>query len=190
MIRQFYVINVKVKDNLTDSRAVEYLKSWDFTKYDWRRFEETIMPFYNPAAERIIRFFVTYDKVNLIPDLYNAYEPINLPFGKDNISNPINMLSFPAGRLHFKMKRRFTAFIENLNYGIIYDPYNNYKVIPSRKKIGAYLGDIKIFLKISKYANSFDLMKRTINDMCEYLHTDYGAIYHLDTGEVFYQYSE
>ena len=56
-----YVLNVKVKENLTDTRAVERMKVWDFTLKEWDAFEKAISPFYNPYAERIIRFFVEYD---------------------------------------------------------------------------------------------------------------------------------
>ena len=53
-----YVLNVKVKENLTDIRAVERMKAWDFTMKEWESFEKEISPFHNPSAERIVRFFV------------------------------------------------------------------------------------------------------------------------------------
>lgn len=31
MDENYYVLNVKVKENLTDTRAVERIKAWDFT---------------------------------------------------------------------------------------------------------------------------------------------------------------
>ena len=59
-----YVLNVKVKENLTDTRAVERMKAWNFTLKEWQAYIKAIAPFYNKYAERIIRFFVEYDKVD------------------------------------------------------------------------------------------------------------------------------
>ncbi len=74
MDENYYVLKVKVRENLTDTRAVERMKAWDFTMKEWQSFEKEICPFYNPYAERIVRFFVEYDKVDLCPDLYGSCE--------------------------------------------------------------------------------------------------------------------
>ena len=154
-----YVLNVKVKENLTDTRAVERIKAWDFTMKEWDAFEKAISPFYNPYAERIVRFFVEYDKVDLCPDLYGLWEPLKGIFNKEDIRELSYLLAFPAATLYFKKRRRFDVAIENLNYGLIFDPQNKYMVIPSKQKIGEYLGDIRITINQNTKQYSFEQMR-------------------------------
>ena len=141
-----YVLNVKVRENLTDARAVKRMKVWDFTMNEWEVFEKKISPFYNPYSERIVRFFVDYDKMDLCPDLFDSWEPIKEIFKKEDIREPSCRLAFPAATLFLKKRRQFDVAIMNLNYGLIFDPHNKYMVIPSKKKLGEYLGDIRIII--------------------------------------------
>ena len=182
-----YVLNVKVKENLTDTRAVERMKVWDFTLKEWDAFEKAISPFYNPYAERIIRFFVEYDKVDLCPDLYGLWEPLKEIFNKEDIRELSYRLAFPDATLFFKKRRRFVV-VDNLNYGLICDPQNKYMVIPSKKKIGEYLGDIRIFINQNTKKFSFEQMQMIVDDMCEYLGTDYGVILNQENNEIIYQH--
>ena len=195
MDENYYVLKVKVRENLTDARAVERMKAWNFTMKEWQSFEKEICPFYNPYAERIVRFFVEYDKVDLCPDLYSSCEPIREIFNMEDIRKPSYHLAFPAGTLLLKKKRRFDVAMMNLNYGLIFDPYNKYMVIPSKKKIGEYLGDIRVIIK--KNTNKFTLeqLQTIVDDMCEYLGTDYGVLTHWDNYarkdiEILYQYKK
>lgn len=82
MDENYYVLNVKVRENLTDMRAVERMKAWNFTMKEWQAYIKVTAPFYNKYAERIVRFFVEYDKVDLCPDLFGAYEPLKETFDK------------------------------------------------------------------------------------------------------------
>lgn len=188
--RELYVLNIRVRDSLTDVRAVEYMKSWNFTLKEYDAFADSIRPYYNPVAEKIIRFFINYDKLDMCPDKYDPYEPVRLKFDKQNIVGPISEIAFPAGTLNLKKLRKFNVYIENLNHGLIFDPYNKYQVFPSKRKIGEYLGDIKIFFKISDKRYTLDQMKCIVDDLCEYMNTDYGTIYHLETEEVYYKYEK
>lgn len=183
-----YVLNVKVRENLTDTRAVEYMKSWDFTKKEWDIFENSILPFYNPFAERIIRFFITYDKINLCPDLYDSWEPLKELFDKNNICDPVARLSFPGSTLFAKKRRMFNIIIQNLNYGLVFNPHDKYKVIPSRKKIGEYLGNIQILISQNSKVYTFEQMQQIVDDMCKYLGTNYGLILCQETNEILYQH--
>lgn len=183
-----YVLNVKVKENLTDIRAVERMKAWDFTMKEWESFEKEISPFHNPSAERIVRFFVDYDKVDLCPDLYGLWEPLKGIFNKEDTRELSYRLAFPAATLYFKKRRRFDVAIENLNYGLIFDPQNKYMVIPSKKKIGEYLGDIRITINQNAKQYSFEQMQMIVDDMCEYLGTDYGVIFYQENKEILYQH--
>lgn len=180
MDENYYVLNVKVKENLTDIRAVERMKAWDFTMKEWESFEKAISPFHNPSAERIVRFFVGYDKVDLCPDLFGSYEPIKEIFNKEDIREPSYRLAFPAATLMMKKRRQFEVVIMNLNYGLIFDPNNKYMVIPSKKKIGEYLGDIRIIIKKNTKKFTLEQLQTIIDDMCEYFGTDYGVLTHWD----------
>lgn len=42
MDENYYVLNVKVRENLTDTRAVERMKAWDFTMKEWDVFEKNM----------------------------------------------------------------------------------------------------------------------------------------------------
>lgn len=186
----FYDLEVKVRESLTDPRAMERMMLWDFTLKEWLAFEKGLNPFYNSKAEKIVSFFTTYSKIDLCPDKYGPYEPLKRIFEKDDISDPISLLSFPSGSLLMKKRRYFDVAIVNLNYGLIYDPYDNYKVIPSKRKLGEYLGSIRIIIKAKSSKYSFDQMKTIVDDMCEYLNTDYGVISYLRTNEILYQYKK
>lgn len=180
MDENYYVLNVKVRENLTDTRAVERMKEWNFTMKEWEMFEKMISPFHNPYAERIVRFFVDYDKVDLCPDLFGSWEPIKENFNKDDISEPSYRLAFPAATLLLKKRRRFDVAIENQYYGAVFDPQNNYMVIPSKRKIGEYLGNIRIIIKKNTTKFTLEQLQTIVDDMCEYLETDYGVITHWD----------
>lgn len=193
--QQFYILNVKVRENLTDTRALERLIAWDFTMEEWNEFEKKISPFFNLAAERIVRFFVEYGKMDICPDLFGSWEPIKEVFNKEDICEPSSRLSYPAATLFLKKKRRFEVIIENLNYGLIFDPQNKYKVIPSKRKKGEYLGNIRILIRKDTAKFTLEQMQTIVDDMCEYLGTDYGCITHWDNYarkdiEILYQHSQ
>ena len=61
-------------------------------------------------------------------------------------------------------------------------------VIPSKKKIGEYLGDIRIFINQNTKKFSFEQMQMIVDDMCEYLGTDYGVILNQENNEIIYQH--
>lgn len=181
-----YILHIKISENLTDPRFVEFVKKWDFTYHDVFRFQDTIEPLYNAAVEKILIFLITYKKMDLCPDYFNSFEPINKPFDKNDIFTPMHCVSFPAGTLFLRKKRKFDIVIENLWYGLIFDPQQGHKVIPSKKELGKYLGSIKIY--ISKHTQyPFLLYQTLINDFCTYLNTDYGIIYDQETGDILYQ---
>ena len=59
-----YVLNVKVREDLTDTRALERMMAWDFTLKEWQSYVKLNTPFYNKSAERIILFFIEYNIFN------------------------------------------------------------------------------------------------------------------------------
>lgn len=166
MDENYYVLNVKVRENLTDARAIERMKAWDFTLKEWQAYIKVITPFSNKYAERIVRFFVEYDKVDLCPDLFGAYEPLKETFDKKSIEEPSSCIAFPAGTLMMKKRRRFDVAIENQYYGAVFDPQNNYMVIPSKRKIGEYLGNIRIIIKKNTTKFTLEQLQTIVDDMC------------------------
>ena len=125
-----------------------------------------ITPFHNKYAERIVRFFVEYDKVDLCPDLFGAYEPLKETFDKKSIEEPSSCIAFPSGTLMMKKRRQFDVAIENQYYGAVFDPQNNYMVIPSKRKIGEYLGNIRIIIKKNTTKFTLEQLQTIVDDMC------------------------
>lgn len=202
-----YVLNVKVREDLTDTRALERMMAWDFTLKEWQAYVKLNTPFYNKSAERIILFFIEYNKLDLHPDLYGWFEPIKTTFDIQDITILTDGLAYPRGTVHLKKKRRFDVVIQNLSYALLFDPKNKYMVIPpsdyhfffepqrkyivppSEKELREeYLGDIKIIISRNTKQFSFEQMKMIVDDMCEYLETDYGVILNQENNEVLYQH--
>ena len=193
--QQFYTLNVKVRENLTDTRAVEYMKSWDFYLNEWDAFIKKTAPFYNPIAERIIRFFISFDKFDICPDLYGECEPLHTLFDTSNVIEPISCIAFPAGTLMLKKRKMFDVVIRNDNYGCSFWEKDNYKVFRPLRETGEFLGDIRFSIKKMNSHYSFEQMQTIVDDMCEYLETDYGLITHWDNFvrkdvEILYQYKK
>ena len=47
MDENYYVLNVKVRENLTDMRAVERMKAWNFTMKEWQAYTKVTAPSYH-----------------------------------------------------------------------------------------------------------------------------------------------
>ena len=188
-----YILNVKVRESLTDTRAVEFMKSWDFYLNDWTAFVKEATPFYNPIAERIIRFFISFDKFDICPDLYGECEPPKTQFDTRNIVEPISYLAFPAGTLIMKKRNSFDVVIRNGNHGCSFWEKDNYKVFRPIKELGEFLGNIQFSVKMKNSNYSIEQMKTIVADLCKYLDTDYGTITIWDNYirkdiEILYQY--
>ena len=119
--RNNYILKIKIKNNLTDFRIIDFIKNWDFTYNEYIKFQESIEPIYNSISENIIVFFLKYEKYDLCPDFYNRFEPVNKLFNVNDISDLIHCISFPSGVLHLKKKKAFHVEIDNLWYGLIFD---------------------------------------------------------------------
>lgn len=185
-----YVLKVQLHENLTDSRFIEFVTRWDYTIDDFFSFQESIEPLTNEVAQKIMQFFVSYNKIDLCPDNYNRYEPVKLPFNKDDFYDSVHILAFPSGTLHLKKKRRFQVMIENLWYFLTFDPDDNHKVMIPLREISEdeYLGCIQIYISKNTKFYSMNVLQEIIEDLCTYLQTDYGVIIDQETNEVLYQY--
>ena len=177
-------IKIKIKENLTDPRILEFIKerNWTFPLDDIDAFLDSVeRPLYNERARQIVEFFVNYRNGVICPDRYNSCDPIKYPFDKNDISDPIAMLSFPAGDLNMKKLRKYLVLIDNEEFGIVADP--DYVVRPPRGKYPEYMGVITfVFYKQWKIDRSF--VEQLLRDFCEYLKADYGIMYDDKTGEV------
>lgn len=59
MDQKNFVLEVLIKENLTDPRCVDFMNGWNFTKKDKYAFIASISStLYNPIAEKIVRFFI------------------------------------------------------------------------------------------------------------------------------------
>ena len=75
------------------------------------------------------------------------------------------------------------------DYHFFFEPQRKYIVPPSEKELREeYLGDIKIIISRNTKQFSFEQMKMIVDDMCEYLETDYGVILNQENNEVLYQH--
>ena len=93
---------IRIKENLTDSRYVGFMKYWNYTEKEFDRLYKAIAEAggaYNEFSYKAVRFFVDYKDGVLLPNRYNSHEPLKYLFDKNDISKPVSMLSFPAGYL-------------------------------------------------------------------------------------------
>lgn len=133
MVRRNIIIQILVKENLTDPRYVEFMKWWNFTDKEFQRFDrniaETKRP-YNELAYKIVRFLVDYKDGVLVPDRYNFFEPLKKEFDKDDISGPVSHLSFPSGSLYLRKRNKYYAKMENEYYCVICK-----EIAPKKKRV-------------------------------------------------------
>ena len=88
--------------------------------------------------------------MDLCPDYFNSFEPINKPFDKNDIFTPMHCVSFPAGTLFLRKKRKFDIENENENVNEILE--NNEDEIQQhqnkKKKVMNNNLNAQTFLKI------------------------------------------
>ncbi len=54
-------LQIKIKENLTDWRYLEFVNKWNFTMDDYLTFYESVKgTIFNEVSERIVEFFVNY----------------------------------------------------------------------------------------------------------------------------------
>lgn len=171
-------IEIEVRENLTDSRIVNFIekeRNWDFSM---KEFDEFYAPIRedkstNEMSLRIIQFFVDYKDGILLPDKCGSYEPLRDNFYKEDVFSCAKTLSFPSGDILFKKKRKFDVSIENRYWALIWT--NGKKTVP-KGKLPEYLGGIRFrFSKQRKI--DMDFLEQLVRDFCSYLNTDKGYIY-------------
>lgn len=178
-------IKIQVRENLTDPRITKFLeeKDWNFSLDDFDAYLDTLeRPLYNERARQIVEFLVNYRDGIICPDRYNSCDPIKYPFDKNDISDPIAMLSFPAGDLSMKKLRKYLVLIYNKSYAIIGDGGVE-KVLRPKRVLPEYMGIISFYF-LKQWKIDRDFVEQLLRDFCEYLKADYGIMYDNKTGEV------
>lgn len=194
MIRRNIIIQILVKENLTDPRYVEFRKYWNFTEEEFNRFNKTITETkkaYNELAYKIVRFLVDYKDGALVPDKYNFFEPLKKEFDKDDISRPVSLLSFPGGSLYLRKKNKYYAKIENDYYSILWKeiaPKKN-ELLISKRVLPPYMGKIQLWFSKRRKID-MEFLKCLLKDYCEYINSDRGFIYDQETMDVLYDIAD
>ena len=172
--RKNYIIEIGIRECCADQRYIDYMIETDYN-YSLEEVGEFIKnnyPQHHPLAEKIVRFFINYDNGIMQPDRYDMAEPEKLQFNKDDIVDPVSMLSFAGGHLFLKKKRRYSAHIINESHTFF---WLDDKSVKPKRILPKYMTKIRIFFsKQSKVKLEF-MQKLTI-DIAEYFGTDNAKI--------------
>ena len=169
-------LQIEVRDNLTDSRLVEFMKDWNFTEDECDAFLDTMggETSTTEMSKRIVQFFVDYKNGILLPDKCGGYEPLRENFEKDKLSTYVSWISFPAGVLMLKKKHKYSAEISNRTFAFVFEEDGT--TTPPKGKLPEYLGRITFwFAKQRKIDMVF--LEQLLRDFCNYLNTDVGYIF-------------
>ena len=85
-------LQIKTRENFTDSMFVEFMKDWNFTEKEYDKFLDTIgdSNISNKYSMRIVDFFINYKDGVLLPDRCGPYEALIYNFNKNDTSDPID----------------------------------------------------------------------------------------------------
>lgn len=172
--RKNWMIELKLRENLSDSRILDYVETHsDFTLKEWRAFKKTLPEHLsNAKAEQIVRFFVEYRDGVLMPDRFGFAEPIRNHFSVEAIPDAISLLCWPGAILSLKKLRKYDVFIENKEFSI---GFENDKYYPPVVKHGEYLATITMWVSKTKVKDCQSLFSLA-DDMFEGLGAAKGAV--------------
>ena len=169
-------LEIRKKDNISDPRYLEFMKNWDFTWEDIKKFMVSVSgSCHSPMAEKIITFICEYKDGLIHPDKCGIFEPLKYVFDVSEKSRYINWIAFPGGELYMLKRRRFDIVIRNLYW----DPS------PGRPTgtLPEYLCEVSFwFRKLKKL--DYDFLKSLLQDFCDYLGTDQGIMFDAETDEI------
>ena len=78
------------------------------------------MVFYQQRKRKQWCVFYRISRCILLPDRCGVHEPLRYNFDKDKVSTYVDWISFPAGCLMLKKKRKFDVEIGNRFWGVIW----------------------------------------------------------------------
>lgn len=175
------IVEIELRENLTDPRYVEFMKGWDFTYQDLEVFEKNTGLLYTPMSHRIVSFFTEYKDGLLLPDRWGGYEPLKHDFKKEELLTCVDYLSYPASELLLKKRRKFDAVIKNRYHALIFEGSgkNIGPVIVPKRILPEYMTDIYFFFAKQRKID-MDFLKQLLRDFCDYLQTDTDRAYIYD----------
>jgi hypothetical protein len=181
-------LQIKIKENLTDWRYLEFVNKWNFTMDDYLTFYESVKgTIFNEVSERIVEFFVNYKDGILRPDRCGTYDPLKHKFRNEDVFKYQSWLSFPSGCLIFKRNRLYSAEIKNRYWGLSWSG-NNPIVTKPKRILPEYLGKITFWFPKQR-KQDMCLLETLIVDFCSYLKTDYGIIFDQENYKVLFDLS-
>ena len=110
------VLQLYTKRDFSDPRLVEIIgQNREYTTKEFDEMVNRIPNRWNNYAERIIRFFDTYQDGILRPDRYDWADPIRKIYHEEEIPSYVEHLSFPAAGFYIKKFKGLTynGSIEN-----------------------------------------------------------------------------
>lgn len=110
------ILQLYTKRDFSDPRLVEIIgQNREYTTKEFDEMVNRIPNRWNNYAERIIRFFDTYQDGILRPDRYDWAEPIRKIYHEEEIPSYVEHLSFPAAGFYMKKFKglTYTGSIEN-----------------------------------------------------------------------------
>lgn len=202
-------IFIKVRENLTDPKFVEFIQDWDFTEDEISTFLESIWEkSRNENSSKIVKFFIEYKDGILHPDKCDIVCPTKKPFDERGYTLSVAWLSYPGARLILEKKYKYKAVLECKYWGALTsggEILNPKKIFPrymgivtstcitSKEQITRPLPEYMGFITIwfGKYRKiNIEFLVQLLEDFCMYLNTDYGVLFDQETHEVLFDLFE
>lgn len=188
-----YIVKVWTKIDMTDPRVIEFVKDYNFTQEEYVQFLNEGKPFFHPHAKKILDFICTYKSGILYPDKWGGWEPLKRDFTDESMPQVINSLA-TQNTLLFKKRRKVDFEIDNdarkwSPCWIVTGRGKNIKrelVRPFPFPV-TYTTKIRFIYSVESKPDP-QFLKELMDDLCEYLDTDYGIVYHMKTEEVLFSY--
>ena len=176
-----YIVEVCLRECVTDKRFLPLrdLKPTIAQYKDYcARYIQTLA--YHPLAERIIRFFMDYNRGVYSPDKYNYYEPVKFVFDENDIRIPISHIAYPAGELYLKKSRVVLISITNEDNAFVWE---DGIYLEPKRALPEFLTTIRCSFPI-KGTTKLEPIIQLMLDIKEAFNSDYGKVYVQSTHEI------
>ena len=172
--RKNYIVSIGIRESCTDQRYIDFMieKDFNYSIDEVEEFIKSTRPQYSPLAERIIRYFIDYENGILLPDRYGQAEPAKQVFSKEDITEPIAILSFTGGTLFMKNCRRYEVVISNESYNFVWENQQSFK---PQRKLPEYMVNIRVYFSKQRKPK-MEFMQQLTDDMAKHFNTDYAKI--------------
>lgn len=175
-------LKIRVKDNISDPRYIEFMKNWNFTQEDAIKFDSnTYGSCHSSVADKIITFIFEYKNGILHPDKCGTYEPLKHLFNVSYKKKYINWIAYPRGEMFMLKRRIFDIAIRNYYWAPT--PGKPTGILPE------YLCVITLWFRKRKKLDH-DFLKNLLRDFCNCLGTDQGIMFDAETDEILLDISD